>query len=77
MLDFKPNYNKCRKPQKEIYHNVCRHITKKTYMFCGDSNNKCVAWSGYKHVETITNEEIKAMFAKKKIKLKRRVIKAK
>ena len=49
--NFQPDYNKCKKPQKEIYHNVCRQIHKKTYMFCGDSNIRCVAWEGYEHEE--------------------------
>lgn len=66
MIDFKPDYNKCRKPQKEVYHNVCRHIVKRTCMYCGDSSNKCIAWSGYRHEETITAKPVK------KIKLKRR-----
>ena len=46
---FNPDYAKCRKPQKDIHHNVCRQIRKDTYMYCGEGNTKCVAWEGYVH----------------------------
>ena len=46
---FNPDYSKCEKPQKQVFHNICDKIKKSTFMFCGDSQIKCVAWEGYEH----------------------------
>jgi len=46
---FKPNYDKCNKPQKEIYWGVCKHLKKSRIMICQIDKKPCVAWQGYKH----------------------------
>ena len=49
MINFKPNYSLCNKPQKEIHHTICNKIKKANCMYCGDTNNKCIAWEGYRY----------------------------
>jgi len=49
LKDFNPDYSKCEKSQKQVFHSICDKIRKSTFMFCGDSQIKCIAWEGYKH----------------------------
>ena len=46
---FKPDYDKCNKPQKEIYWGVCKHLKKSGIMICQIDKKPCIAWQGYKH----------------------------
>lgn len=50
MTTFKPKYELCKDPRKELFWDICKHSKKDTFMWCTLSNNKrCFAWKGYKH----------------------------
>lgn len=44
-----PEYDKCDKPQKEIYWDICKNLKKKGIMYCIVDKKPCIAWEGYKH----------------------------
>ena len=47
--NFKPDYLKCNKQQKEVHFNICKQIKKDTIMICTIDRKPCIAWEGYKH----------------------------
>lgn len=52
MINYKADYTLCTNSRKEVYHGICRHCIKNTYMYCNLKKDFiCPAWKDYKYKE--------------------------
>lgn len=49
MIKYTPDYTQCKDSRKEVYHSICKHLEKRTKMYCGLNKKECPAWKGYKY----------------------------